>query len=276
MNPISNTAYYCCGVRMLDAEYSRSICNDRFAKRFMDKRGMQIFEPFKNETLPNLGSVVRCRMIDDAIRQQLTEKPDSLIISIGAGFDTRPYRIDSGVWIEVDEPQIITYKNDKLPIAECKNKLTRISIDFSKDTLHEKLADYCCDQTNFIIVIEGVFMYLENNAIETTVKQLTTVFPRHTLLCDLMAKKTFEQFSQSVHKKLAKAGGNFTERPDDPTAVLIEYGYKELSRKSMFERANELGFLWNRLHIPSPIAKLLYKTIYKNIKGYAIHLFKLG
>ena len=29
MNPITNTAYYCCGVRMDDAERTPSLCSDR-------------------------------------------------------------------------------------------------------------------------------------------------------------------------------------------------------------------------------------------------------
>ena len=173
---------------MLDAEHPRSLCHDIFAKRFMDERGMQIFAPFRTETLPNISNTVRCHIIDEAIRSQLITHPDSLIITVGAGFDTRPYRITVGEWVEIDEPQIIIYKNTKLPIAECPNKLTRISIDFFNEKLIEKLAAYRAHQ-HIIIVIEGVFMYLENPAIESTIKQLKTLFPKHILLCDLMTKK---------------------------------------------------------------------------------------
>ena len=57
MNPISNTAYYCCGVRMDDAERTPSVCNDRYARRFMDEQGLRIFEPFRGETLPNISNI---------------------------------------------------------------------------------------------------------------------------------------------------------------------------------------------------------------------------
>lgn len=42
MKPISNTAFYCCGVRMQDAENPKSICQDIYAKDFMDARGLAI------------------------------------------------------------------------------------------------------------------------------------------------------------------------------------------------------------------------------------------
>lgn len=275
MNPISNTAYYCCGVRMLDSEHPRSLCHDHFAKRFMDACGMQIFAPFRSETMPNISNTVRCYLIDEAIHSQLSEHPDSLIISIGAGFDSRPYRIKGGEWVEIDEPQIIEYKNEKLPIAECTNKLTRIVIDFSSETLTEKLSAYRTQQ-NIIIVIEGVFMYLENEAIEATISQLKTLFPKHILLCDLMTRPFFEKFAQSVHNKLVEAGARFTTRPDEPAGIFTQLGYVERARIPLFKRAYELGVLWDRAKIPAPIAKLLYKTIMRNISGYAIHRFEFG
>ncbi len=275
MNPISNTAYYCCGVRMLDAEHPRSLCNDVFAKRFMDARGMQIFAPFKSEKMPNISNTVRCYIIDEAIRSQIAEHPNSMIISIGAGFDSRPYRIAGGEWIEIDEPQIIEYKNEKLPIAECANKLTRISIDFANETLVEKLTAFRKHQ-NIIIVIEGVFMYLENPAIESTIKQLQTLFPKHILLCDLMTKKMFDQFAQSVHNKLVAAGARFTDRSEKPATMFTQHGYIERARTPMFMRGIELGVVWDRASIPALIAKLLAKTVIKNINGYAVHQFEFG
>lgn len=275
MNPISNTAFYCCGVRMLDSEHPRSLCNDIFAKRFMDERGMQIFEPFISETIPNISNTVRCHIIDESIHSQLIEYPDSLIVTVGAGFDTRPYRFKGGNWVEIDEPQIILYKNEKLPIAECANNLTRILIDFSNETLIEKLEAYCTHQ-NIIIVIEGVFMYLEDDAIESTIKQLQMLFPKHILLCDLMTKKMFEKFARNMHNKLVEVGAQFTTRPDNPAAIFERHAYTESSRTPIFKRGYELGVLWDRARIPAPIANLLYKTIMKDISGYAIHRFEYG
>lgn len=270
MNSISNTAYYCCGVRMLDAEHPRSLCNDHYAKHFMDAHGMQIFEPFRHQIMPNISSTVRCYIIDQAIREILNKQPDSLIITIGAGFDTRPYRIKGGQWVEVDEPQIIHCKNEKLPISACENALTRISINFANEKLTEKLQEYHNNQ-NVIIVIEGVFMYLEESAIQSTIKQLQTLFPNHTLVCDLMSKKMFDQFGRNIHEKLVEAGARFTTRPENPAAIFTEYGYIQTSHMPMFKLANKMGILWDRGRIPKPVAYLLYHTILRNIRGYAVH-----
>jgi len=275
MNPISNTAFYCCGVRMQDAELTPSLCNDHFAKRFMDAHGIQIFEPFKSEIRANISNTLRCHMIDEAIRSSLSENVDSLVITIGAGFDTRPYRLNGGTWVELDEAQIIEYKNEKLPIIECKNKLTRIAIDFSNETITEKLASFKRNMP-VIIVIEGVFMYLEEKTIANTLRQLQQLFPQHVLLCDLMTRKFFEKFAASVHSKLISAGAQFTARPEDPAEIFIKNAYIETSRTPTFRRANELGILWKRAKIPPLIAKLIYRVFIKDINGYAIHRFEFG
>src|SRR5690348_13939243 len=86
MKPISNTAFYCCGVRMDDAERANPICGDMYAKVFMDEQGLRIYDFFKTETNSNLSIIARHRIIDDLLRQALTADPDQLVMTIGAGF----------------------------------------------------------------------------------------------------------------------------------------------------------------------------------------------
>ena len=270
-NDVSNSAFYCCGVRMEDARQPFPICNDRFAQRFMDEHAVTVFEPFRTETLPNISNATRCRIIDDILRSEL--KPDSTIISIGAGFDTRPYRLKGGTWIELDEAPLLAYKNEKLPAAECGNPLRRIAIDFSRESLGDKLAGVGANQP-VIIVIEGVFMYLEPAAILANLRELRRLFPHHILLCDLMNRRFFEKFSGSVHAKLVAMGGTFTARPEHPEEIFLHNGYLEADRIPMVRRALELGVYRRRLGIPDFLAKLMLNFFLKDLSGYAIFQFR--
>ncbi|HSR01606.1 MAG TPA: class I SAM-dependent methyltransferase, partial [Methylophilaceae bacterium] len=168
MNTVSNTAYYCCGIRMDDAKKSYSLCNDYYAELFMDEKGMEIYAPFRTEKMPNISNISRCRMIDDYVKNEITLNHEVYIITIGAGFDTRPFRLKGGNWIEIDESQIIDYKNKKLPIEKCTNQLKRISIDFNKQSLTEVLQPFK-SENHTVVVIEGVFMYLEPSAVQNTI-----------------------------------------------------------------------------------------------------------
>src|SRR6516162_5922896 len=76
MKPVSNTAFYCCGIRMRDAESRRPVCGDQYAKRFMDARGLEIFRQFGGESGPNVSNVARHRYIDDFLRAELARDPN--------------------------------------------------------------------------------------------------------------------------------------------------------------------------------------------------------
>ena len=193
MKPISNTAFYCCGVRMQDAENEKSVCQDIYAKDFMDERGLSILSSFNSEKNPNAGNVARHRIIDDFIRKELNDHPELPVILIGAGFDSRAYRLNGGRWIELDEPQIISYKNERLPIEKCKNKLQRIVIDFETESLEDKLQEFSSDQP-VIVVFEGVFIYLQESVIKQTLQTLQKLFPKHKLICDLMTEKFYKKY----------------------------------------------------------------------------------
>ncbi len=44
---------------MQDAANEKSICQDIYAKYFMDTKGLEIFSAFKSEKNPNAGNVAR-------------------------------------------------------------------------------------------------------------------------------------------------------------------------------------------------------------------------
>jgi O-methyltransferase involved in polyketide biosynthesis len=260
---------------MEDAERKSPVCNDQYAKIFMDERGMKIFGPFKSEIMPNISNITRCRIIDDIISSELGKNKNTLVVTIGCGFDTRPYRLTGGSWIEIDEPQIITYKNEKLPVDECRNRLHRISIDFSHESLRNKLRAIETGQS-VIIVIEGVFMYLEPESINATLSEIQDLYPVHVLLCDLMTKKFFDKYAQSIHSKLVTTGGTFSALPDNPEKIFIDNKYIEIDRIPMVKRAIDLGLYRDALNIPAFISRLMLAVFMKDMNGYSIYRFHHG
>ena len=69
MDPIAKTAYYCCGVRMLDAQSADPICGDHLAERFMDAAARDLFRPFECFRAPNRSNAARHRIIDDLLKR---------------------------------------------------------------------------------------------------------------------------------------------------------------------------------------------------------------
>jgi methyltransferase (TIGR00027 family) len=266
MKPISKTAFYCCGVRMRDAERADPLCGDVYARTFMNEDGMRILEAFEGETNPNASNVARHRIIDDLLRRELLAHPDLCVVIVGAGFDSRAYRLDGGTWVELDEPQVIAYKNERLPASDCPNALHRVPIDFATDAIEERLSPFS-GRSPVVVVVEGVFMYLDETAIERLLAALRRLFPRHTLICDLMTRKFFEKYSRTMHEKISDMGASFKFTVDDPETVFLEHGYGRAGRISIVERAAEHG----TVRVP----KLLLRTFLRTLaRGYSIYVFE--
>jgi methyltransferase (TIGR00027 family) len=265
-NPVSRTAYYCCGVRMLDAESNHPVLNDHYASRFMNEEGLKIFEAFRKFKEPNASNIARHRIIDDMLRDFIIKHDDPIIIIVGAGFDSRAYRLDGGTWIELEEPHVINYKNEKLPISECKNTLTRIPIRFGEESLEEKLQVYS-SRKSVMVVVEGVLMYLYENTVDDLLDTLINVFPKHELACDLMTKKFFEKYSYKIHNEIRGIGATFTFIVDDPKSIFLNKGYQLEDKVSNILKAIDLGLL----KIPLFILRWFMKPL---VEGYAIYRFK--
>jgi methyltransferase (TIGR00027 family) len=214
MKPVSNTAFYCTGVRALDARRAQPICGDQYAERFMDDRAWAIFEPFRKFVGPNTANAARARIIDDLLRERIAANPNTLIVLIGAGFDSRAFRLTGGRWLEVDEPQVFAWKEPRLPAADSPNALTRLPVDFATEKLADRLQPFA-DPGPVVIVVEGVLMYLGEQRIRELLQTLRATFPRGEILCDVMTVEFFNRFSRGIHEKVSDLGASFTlpERP---------------------------------------------------------------
>lgn len=231
-NPISKTAYYTLGVRAWDARQPKPVCGDNLASTFMNDEAEAVWQEFKNLVRPNTSNASRHTIIDQDLQKELNTAPDAQVIIIGAGFDTRAFRIDNGRWIEIDEPSIIEYKNDKLPATKAPNALLRVAISFSDESLSEKLSPFKTDTRTFII-LEGVLMYLSEKEQEELLGALQLHFKSHVIYCDLMRESFFNRYSQEVHKKIQALGASFRSMVEQPERLFLDSGYRVLFQTSI-------------------------------------------
>lgn len=268
MKSIWRTAYYCTGLRMLDAETPDPVCGDHYAKRFMDDEALTVFERFKGLTGPNESNISRHRIIDDYLRGLLKEDPETRIFIIGAGFDSRAYRLTGGNWTELDHPELIRQKNERLPLSECGNRLLRIPIDFSEESLRDKLSPF---KTNdrVVAVVEGVFLYLDKKAMETVLEALTTVFPRQLLLCELMSRKFFEKYTQPFNETVKTMGIPFQYIVDEQEGLFYKAGYRLKEKISILGTASRIGRL-------TAIPRFALPFLRTAVNGLSVYAFELG
>lgn len=266
MDAVAQTAYYCCGVRADDAQKPIPICGDQFAQRFMTTEGRAAFAPFASLRMPNISNATRARIIDDLVRARLAHNPRQKVFLVGAGFDTRAYRLGGGDWVEFDQPALLDLKNRLLPVSECPVPLTRVGIDFVRERLADKLAPYAGTR-DAVVIIEGVTMYLTDEQKTSLFRALREALPGHALVCDMMTARFAEKVAAPFRNVLRTLGTDFVPQSPDPKQIALAEGYTLTERISILGRARELG----AVSIPG----FLFNTILKTLRdGYCIHVFK--
>ena len=122
---------------------------------------------------PRPSAIVRTKMIDDALSEALSSHEQCVIL--GAGYDTRPYRLTamSGRRVfEVDHPTTQATKRavvERLGIG--LDNVTYVAVDFERDDLAGKLVEAGLDRdTRTVFVWEGVTQYLTEEAVDSTLE----------------------------------------------------------------------------------------------------------
>ena len=265
MQPVSKTAFYCCGIRMRDAESARPICGDGYARRCMNAEGLAIFERFGGERGPNLSNVARARYIDDLLRTRLAADPGLQVVLIGCGFDSRAYRLGGGRWLELDEPALIDYKNERLPIAECMNPLRRVAIEFARESLHSRL-DGLDPAAATVVIIEGVAMYVSAESLRQTLYVLKATVPRCVVVADLMSRAFIARYGRTIRRIIAELGAEMIpgEAPELPFELAA---FRQLSSAEIVA----LAFQYQGRGWLVPALRLLFPGLFR---GYTVRVFE--
>ncbi|MDO9181162.1 MAG: SAM-dependent methyltransferase [Bacteriovorax sp.] len=119
--------------------------------------------------------VVRTRVIDEMIKSLLSEGVDT-IINLGAGLDTRPYRLDLPLslrWIEVDYPHLIEFKEEKLKAEKPNCHLERVPLDLVNEKERQNFFARINSQAKKVLILtEGVIPYLSEEQVSSLAKDL--------------------------------------------------------------------------------------------------------
>ena len=264
--PVARTAFYCCVVRADDAASSRPVCGDTSAARFVDDEIRRDLAPLLRFGRPAASNVARHRLIDDIVREQLATDPGRRIILLGAGFDTRAFRLQGGHWFELDDPQLLAFKETRLPAADAPNPLTRIPVSFQTDTPRHYLAPLAGDD-EVLVILEGVSMYLSDSALTELAAALISVLPHATLVCDLMSAAFASRFSRQLRRGLERMGATFGQRVVHPHVSIERAGLRPLRQYSIVERAVDAGSV--------RIWRWLLNTVLRELRdGYAVWVFR--
>jgi methyltransferase (TIGR00027 family) len=229
----------------------RPVCEDPFARRFL-RRPLSLAGAWA--VVPGLGRVVpwfidrrwpgvrssvvaRTRLIDDALARALAEQRFAQLAILGAGFDSRAYRLPGlreVAVFEVDHPATQAAKRAVLArvLAAPPGHVRFVPVDFARDDLGAALAAAGYDpRAPSFLLWEGVTNYLTAPAVDATLRWCARAAPGSRLLFtyvhrDILSRPEVFAGSRHLQASLERVGERFTFGldPDELPAYLADRG----------------------------------------------------
>lgn len=175
---VADTALWVATYRALESERPDALFHDRLAGVLTGERGKSIAKAIGYEAIMRWVMVVRTVAIDELVERAVSLGVDT-VVNLGAGLDTRPYRMDlpsSLRWIEIDFPQMIQYKTEKLAAETPVCRLERIAADLSDVPLRRTIFERIGSESKTVLLItEGVIFYISAGDAEALSRDLFAV-----------------------------------------------------------------------------------------------------
>ena len=264
---VSETAMWIAAYRAEETEREDAAFKDPYARILAGERGFKMVASTPHTEAMAFAMIVRTSAIDQLVLSAINKGVDT-VINLGAGLDTRPYRlpVPSGtLWIEVDFPAIISYKEKKLSEAKPVCRLERLASDLTNDTERKILFHKLSLQTSkALIITEGLVGYLRNDQAEKLSKDLfeTTSF-KYWIMDYAQGKLRKRKQTKDLAKKLKNAPIQFNSA--DPIGYFAKHGWSVCENIFILDHADKI----NRKLPPMFPWTLLMKIFPKHLRKIA-------
>lgn len=171
LSPLEQTALLSQYARTLDSRWPQPILGDPLA----DEIAEQIDFDFDGLGVPTsvvCQSALRTKMLDDRVRAFTSENPDAVVVDLGAGLDSGPFRVDvppTVDWYSIDLPGVIALRRRLLPISRRAHSLIASVADHG-------WTDTIPSQRPAMVIANGLFAFLPEPVIVGVFRRLTEHF----------------------------------------------------------------------------------------------------
>jgi methyltransferase (TIGR00027 family) len=213
------------------------------------------------------GLLCRKRYIDEklvASRNQI-----EALMNLGAGFDTRPYRLPSlgglPVW-EIDQFENIKAKEERLrkALGTIPANVKLVPVDFDHDDLGPLMAEhgYYPGKPTFF-VWEAVTQYLTEQGVRATFRWLAKAAPGSRLAFtyvrkDFLHGKTFYGWERGYKQFVESKMWLFGMEPGDCPSFLKGYGWRIIEDVGYDELAGRYIVPTGRRLASTPVERMVY------------------
>ena len=192
---------------MLQTVYARAketrgrgaIC-DKKAEEIIDKLDYD-FSLADSDSAMHSGVIARTIVLDKPVENWLAKNPNSVVVNIACGLDTRCYRMSGYAhWYNLDLPETIAVREKLLPES---GDISQIAMSAMEDW-GAKIAEH---DAPTLVIIEGLTMYLSEKDVKRIFEIIYKNFERVEVLVETMNPMVVKRFKE---KSIEGSNAKFT------------------------------------------------------------------
>jgi methyltransferase (TIGR00027 family) len=253
-NGVSRTSLTVAAHRARETERDGALFMDPFARRLAGTEGFAAAEEIARASgllwrhdVPSMFAL-RTRFFDDAARDAVARQQIHQVVIVGAGMDTRSYRIQrpAGTRLfEVDRPEAFDHKRPILDSTGARPhcELHIVPADLRDDWIASLIQAGFDANATTLWIVEGIIYYLAVADAHRLLDDIAThCSPGSTLLVDVAPTLMRDLPElQPWRDALTAMGEPFQSFTDDGRAFLAPHGW-EADARSIADVAQDLGY----------------------------------
>jgi len=252
LRSVADTARWVAAIRAVESERRRPLFSDPYARMLAGERGFAAARAIKHPAV-RAGVIMRTVVIDRIVLEAVAAGCRT-VVSLGAGFDARPWRLALPRdlrWLEVDARAILAHKCVTLADVQTACAWEPVPLDLAdRDARRALLARLgetgeaaAADSSapvGALVLTEGVLGYLEPQLVAELAGDLRDCSACMAWVTDLIGANITEGV-RNVGKELRPEDARTRFAPADGTAFFEPHGWREGEYVDFFLDAPSIG-----------------------------------
>jgi methyltransferase (TIGR00027 family) len=241
---ITDTARWAAFYRAQESDRSDAVFIDPLARRLAGDRGAEIAAAFQMGAQNSWSFVARTWLYDRYIQEAVAHGVD-LVLSLAAGLDARPYRMELPAtlsWVEVDLPDMIDFKTDALRDETPRCRLQRVALDLTQG---EARRDFLQSQrgSRGLVMTEGLLAYLPSQEVASLARDLAATPVLQGWATDIMSPALLATMTPQMVRLFGAGVSPLQFAPANGPAWFRPLGWQVRQVGSLLKTAHQLGRL---------------------------------
>jgi len=237
---ISDTARWVAYFRARETQRPDALFRDPWAERLAGEYGFHLANTLPDGNKHEWAWVARTYLFDQFLSRAIQDGAD-LVVNLAAGLDARPYRMNlpsTLQWVEVDLPDIVSYKEEILGNEKPRCRLERVSLDLS-DVIGRRalFASLNARATKVVVASEGLLIYFTAEEVASLAKDLAAEKHFQSWIIDLASPGQLRLMQRTTGKQLSEAGAAFKFGPPEGANFFTPHGWEPKDVQGMLKTA---------------------------------------